>query len=930
MSKQLKDSKVVWYKSLAFTISLMFLPLTVVPMLIISYDNYVQSKSSLERTSYHDIKQAAILEKKFINNWFYYRTVDIKNWSESQLNLEFLEELIDGYSRSGTTLEKFIKSDEYIHLTIELGNDILKVAENYGYVHDAFLMDENGNILFSIEQEEDLGTNLLSGKYSKTKFAQAFKQTMVDEQVHFSDLEFYRQTNNEITGFLTAPMFNEYSELIGAFAIEIKLDRIYSLFNDSLNTSRSEDFTHYLVGTDGLLRSKINQETEILKRRINTEQFNLWKVEHGDKGLRKTHEEDIFIYGNPDGESVFGIHQNIDVLGVRWALISESSAKSIDAVTQQIINKTIISFILILGIVIVMSTLISRYLVHPILLLTNATTKFTSGHRELELEINTQDEIGVLARKFKEMMEKINTSEKELQKAKAIAEDSVKAKSEFFASMSHEIRTPMNGVIGMLNLLLKTQLTQAQKHQAYLAQTSANALLTLINDILDFSKVEAGKLEIEEMDFDVQKMFGDFAEAIAFSAQEKGIEVILDMTEVDVLLISADSGRIRQILNNLVSNAIKFTQDGHVLVKASLSRIDNAKARLNVVVSDTGIGIPEDKISTLFDSFSQVDASTTRKYGGTGLGLAIAKQLAILMNGDVSVKSVVGEGSEFFVNMEVSLSHDHSVVAPCVDVKGKKALIFDENSVSANALCSQLEHWGMEVVVASALENFLEIHNDDYDIVFIENNEYAYRVLDEVKKNNETKAILVTSLRDYGKVDEYLKVGFDAHYPKPATTEDMLKALSTLSKDFVGDSEVKSSEDAQEDKSWPAEVKILLVDDNKVNLLVADGILEEMGLEADMATNGQEALNSLLNSQEDPYSIVLMDCQMPVMDGYEASRGIRKGLAGESHTSVPIIAMTANAMQGDKEKCFAVGMSDYITKPIDAKLLESTLRKYLK
>ena len=490
----------------------------------------------------------------------------------------------------------------------------------------------------------------------------------------------------------------------------------------------------------------------------------------------------------------------------------------------------------------------------------------------------------------------------------------------------------MNGVIGMLGLLLKTPLSEAQQHQAYLAKTSANALLGIINDILDFSKAEAGKLELEERDFSLQEMLGDFCEVISYRAQEKGIEVVLNMTGVESSLIRADSGRIHQVLNNLVSNAIKFTKEGHVLIEVSLLEGDNLTARLKIKVTDTGIGIPEDKIAILFDSFSQVDTSTTRQYGGTGLGLSIVEQLVTLMNGDVEVSSVLGEGSSFDVDIEVKLSQDSILVKPKGKVEGKRVLIYDENIVSSNALCSQLKHWDMNVTVSRNVDNFLNTYDDSFDIVFIEKSENSFTLLYEVKKYDKTKAVLVTSLRDSGGVDEYMKIGYDAHYPKPVTTNDLLKALDKLCKNNKNEGALKCNNKKEEkfSEKWPLNAKVFVIDDNKVNLLVAHGILEEMGLEADMANNAQEAFDILLNTQNNPYSVVLMDCQMPVMDGYEATRSIRNGLAGDSYVSVPIVAMTANAMEGDKEKCFESGMNDYISKPIDVNLLESILREYIK
>ena len=935
MIKSFKDSKVVWYRSLAFTIALMFLPLSLVPILLISYDNYTQSKSSLEKRSYHDIEQAAILEKKFISNWFHYRIIDIRSWSESRLNVEFLEQLIYDFSNSNSKLHTYIQSDKYLHTVIDMQSDIIKVIENYGYLYDVFLIDKKGNILYTVKQEDDLGTNLLDGKYSNTKFAHAYRATIRDKKIHFSDLELYGPSNHIVAGFLTAPIFNENQELIGSFAIQIKLNTIYSLFEDTQDLGHGQEFIHYLVGRDGLIRSKIDNPSEILQKRINTKQFQLWSMEHGDKVKHdKNEKESIFVYQNSAGENVFGIHQDIHILGVNWALISEAKIEVITSDTQKIIEKTIMSAILIMLIVIIISLLISRYLVKPILLLSAATTKFTSGDREFNLEVKTEDEIGLLSQKFQELMRTIKVSEKELLKAKAIAEESVKAKSEFFASMSHEIRTPMNGIIGMLNLLLKTELTASQRHQAYLAQNSAGALLTLINDILDFSKVEAGKMELEEMEFNLSKELGDFAEAISFNAQEKGIEVILDTTEVDQEYLISDIGRIKQILNNLVGNAIKFTHQGYVLIKLSLVCRDKNRATLHIVVRDSGIGIAKSKISKLFDSFSQVDASTTRKYGGTGLGLAIVKQLCTLMNGKVSVTSREGRGSEFRVEIDVGLADEVRYVEPRVQVNGKKAIIIDKCSIAAAALHRQLLFWGMDVRVSDDINSLFTDKQDFFDIVFLTQNQTTLESLELIqsdKRFQKTKLILMTSLKEALHIDTYMEAGFHTYYPKPATTNDILKALDTLNDKFEIPKTLISTPDKEDTFEFSKDIRILLVDDNKVNQLVASGILEEFGLEADIANDGLEALNALKSAQEksEPYHIVLMDCQMPNMDGYDATRAIRSS-NGEIDRSIPVVAMTANAMQGDKEKCFASGMDDYLSKPIDDDKLKKVLIKYLK
>lgn len=393
---------------------------------------------------------------------------------------------------------------------------------------------------------------------------------------------------------------------------------------------------------------------------------------------------------------------------------------------------------------------------------------------------------------------------KELEASKEIAEESLKAKSEFLAMMSHEIRTPMNGILGMLALVERSELDKIQKHYLQIAKNSANSLLILINDILDFSKIEAGKMQIEPIEFDLAVVLEELIEFMSFRAKEKGISLVLEDKTLLTKNIIADEGRIRQILTNLISNAIKFTHYGEVKLTVSYASSQSDGGTLSFAVSDTGIGIAQSKIDSLFDPFTQADGSTTRKYGGTGLGLSIVKNLCRLMNGDISATSTLGVGSTFTAQIQV-----------------------------------------------------------------LEGEEIAKRDLDDQEANDA-------------------------------------------------------------DIQWPLKTRILLVEDNPTNQIVAQGLLVAIGLEADIAGNGLEALEAVsMATNILPYSIILMDCQMPEMDGYEATVAIRRGDAGEKNRSIPIVAMTANAMDQDKKQCIASGMDDYIAKPVSIEALTSVLKKWL-
>jgi PAS domain S-box-containing protein len=1062
----MKIKEISFKNSISFHLVLWFLLLTLTPLGISNYIYYKDSAQRLEEVAMHDIEQSSIIGKKFVQNWFYYRNADISNWSKQYTNIYFLDELKQGFLNSKIPAKEYVKSKDYQKLIKKHDHDLSTLMKEYDYIYDLFLIDTDGNILYTVAKESDLATSLNDGAYSGTKFAKAFKNTLKDKKIHFSDLEIYKASNETVTGFLTAPLYSNNNTLVGVMAVQIRLDRIFSLFDESIIDELA--FNHYLVGEDGLLRSSTMSGEEVLKFKVKSKQFDVWK-KHASSDEMVNYEE-VIKYKDPFGNTVLGIHQDIDILGVKWALFSEMNENNILDSIHKIRDEIFIFFLFIAIIVIFASIYIARRLTKPIMQLYNANIAFANGDKNVHVETDKKGELGLLAKAFNKMIDSLNLKEKKLQQqtdearkalqeldeqkfaldahaivaitdvkgditfvndkfieisgyqrdeligknhrlinsgahstqmwadmyktissgkiwhkdicnvakdgryywvsttivpfmdeknkprsyiairtditaeknaefklieANELAQESVRLKSEFLASMSHEIRTPMNGVIGMLDLLLKTELDETQKHQAELAQSSATALLTLINDILDFSKVDAGKMELEYIDFDLRDELGKFAEAMAFKAQEKGVELLLDLTEVEKTLVNGDPGRIRQILSNIVGNSVKFTNEGYILIKAKLNTIDSTKARLILEMRDTGIGIPEDKIDILFDLFSQVDASTTRKYGGTGLGLAIVKKLCVLMDGDVKVTSKLGYGSTFVVDIALKIPKKSSLVMPYSSVDGKKILIVDTSEHSIDVLQTQLEHWGMEVSsTCSAKEAFEMIEKEYFDIVFLDmfiSDCNSCEFAKEIRKNkdkDDMRLVIMTSLADRGNALKYAEIGIDAYFPKPATTHDLFIALDTLSKERSNRYKQNIEKKAQLEFTWKREIEILLVEDNITNQLVAQGVLESFNLKADIANNGMEALE-ILNKSKKRYDVILMDCQMPIMDGYETSEAIRMAKAGSQYVEVPIIAMTANAMSGDKEKCFISGMSDYISKPIDPQKLKDALFRYL-